>query len=134
MSLTPRQQFKFGFLLRCADEALSDEQTQDRVKTACDFVEKKGIAPIRGAADFGKLMMDTLRSAGWYGLGGSALAGLGTGYGLASLTEKDTDPEEVKKQELIAAYRQQADRVRRNMMARSYRDSGSAPAGPKLFS
>lgn len=32
--MTPREGFKFGFLLRCADENLSEEETVERIKQA----------------------------------------------------------------------------------------------------
>jgi len=123
MSLTSRQQFKFGFLLRCADEGLTEEQTQVRIKEAHDRLTKEANP---------KALWDAVKSLGWHGLGMGAVTGLGAGYGAAKLTEKEVDPDDIKKQELIAAYKQNADRVRRNMMARSYRGDSDAPQSPSL--
>jgi hypothetical protein len=151
MSLTPRQQFKFGFLLRCADEGLTLEQTHERVKEALAFHEKEaGIAEIisgalkgigsaaggvaEGVGKAAPVVADAAKSLGLLGLGGAAVGGIGAGHLAALAGEKEIDPEEIKKQELIATYRQQADRVRRNMAARSYRDDTPKPRAPQLFS
>lgn len=132
MSLTPRQLFKFGFLLHCADQGLDAHETLRRVKQASELLAADPQV-LEKQADM-QAVLDAVKSLGWAGLGASALGGLGTGVGLAQLTDKEADPEEAKRRELIAAYRQQADRVRRNMLARSYRDSSRTPRSPSLFS
>jgi len=126
--LDQRQAFKFGFLLRCADEGLTPEQTQVRVKEACDRLEQIKTANVLGGiGGIGKFLMN----AGLLGLGGSAALGAAGGAGLASLMEEDADPEDVKRQELAAAYQQQAERIRRSMASHSYRPS-TAPRKPSL--
>ena len=62
---------------------------------------------------------------------GSGLAGAAGGYGLAKMTSDDVNPDDIKNQELIAAMQQQADRIRRSMAVRRYRDA-SAPRPPRL--
>lgn len=128
MSLTSRQAFKFGFLLHCAQQGLDRGETELRIKQAHELLEKSA-----SLGSTGKATVDFLKSMGWYGLGASAAGGLGAGYGLAKLTEPTADPEEVKKRELIATYKQQADRIRRSMAARSYRDMTSKPRMPSLM-
>ena len=49
MSLTNREAFKFGFLLRCADENLSQEETQERIKAAADHLHWDGQPRVEAA-------------------------------------------------------------------------------------
>jgi hypothetical protein len=140
MSLTNRQAFKFGFLLQCASEGLSVEETRERIKEAAVALGKmeksgQGIGAAigslgRGAMGLGGGALRLLTSLGWLGMGVGGLAGLGGGYTLGKMTEKETDPEEVKRQELIAAYQQEADRLRRAAQRRMYRPA--APRKPRL--
>lgn len=145
MSLTNREAFKFGFLLRCADENLSPEETQERIKLAMDHFrwdgqprvdaqllqqtlqtwEKRGTGEIAGILNF-------LRSSGMYGIGAAAGAGAMGGYGLAKTMQPQVDTDEIKQQELVAAYRQQTERIRRLMAARSYRQN-PAPRRSRLI-
>ncbi len=127
MSLTPRQAFKFGFLLRCAERGLSREQTKECIKEAGAIMAKQA-----DLADTIGSVLQGAKNLGVYGLAGSAAGGLGAGYGLAQLTEPQSDPEEIKQQELIATYKQQVDRIRRSMAARSYRDAAGKPRAPML--
>lgn len=147
MTMTPRQAFKFGFLLRCADENLSDEQVAERIKyaaerlgwdgespllpaelvEACLATWEKQASPLEGVGAIGNLV----KNLGLWGLAGGAGLGAGAGYLTARMTDKEVDPDEVKKQELIAAYKQQAERIRRQMAARSYRQP-KTPRVPRL--
>jgi hypothetical protein len=116
------QMFKVGFLLRCADEGLSDEETAERVQEAAQFV-----AVLEKQAVFGTDLMalpKMLKSLGLWGLAAGGLAGGLGGYAVGKATDTESDPEEVKRQELIAAYQQQADRVRRQLARGSYRQTG----------
>lgn len=140
MPLTPQEAFKFGFLLRCADENLDDDQIQARVKYAVDRLQWRGeplidgnlvhekIAAVRkqgfdvggmasGAGHLGSALIKALTSAGAWGLAGGAGIGALGGYTAAKLSDKDIDPEEVKMQELIEAYRQHTNNIRRRTMA-----------------
>jgi hypothetical protein len=118
--MTPREGFKYGFLLRCAEEGLTADEAEAR---AARGLEKQagGFDPLSIASDVAK--------AGWglgkwtagkaltwgvpLGLGAAALGGGGLGYGLAKLQEGDVDPEEIQREELISAYKTQADLARR---------------------
>lgn len=147
MSLSPRQAFKFGFLLRCADENLSPLETESRIKYAMACLQWDGQTPlplqqdvvdsalaawekqaVGGAIGGITNLMTTLGITGL--LGGAGLGAAG-GHLAARMTEGDADPEEMKQQELMAAYRQQAERIRRQMAARSYRQP-KAPRPPSL--
>lgn len=129
MALSRREAFKFGFLLRCADEGLTQEQTVERIKMAnAQLAELEKHASIwQAATSVPKLLLSL---GPWGLLGGAGVGALG-GIGLAKMTNKSVDPEEAKRQELIAAYQQQADRIRRSTAARRYR-SPTAPRKPKL--
>jgi len=124
MKLTDDQMFKVGFLLRCADEGLSDQETTARMEAAARFV---GLVE-KQARPTG--ILDALKSLGFWGLGLSALGGGAVGYGMGSLADQPATPEDVKRQELIAAYQQQADRVRRQLARGRYREA--IPRKPQL--
>ena len=122
--MLPSQMFKVGFLLRCADEGLSEEAIEERVQMALQFVghiEKQGLwglgKGIKGVSDFAKGLVL------WSLVGGGVAGGMG-GYAAGALTDEPAEPEEVKKQELIAAYQQHADRVRRQLARGHYRTTG----------
>ena len=66
------------------------------------------------------------------GIGGAGLLGGYGGYHLANMQDNTVDPEEAKRQELVAAYRSHAERARRKAQTTSYRQP--KPAAPKLLS
>jgi hypothetical protein len=121
--MTPREGFKYGFLLRCAEEGLTVKEAEAR---AAIGLEKRGEWDLLG--DIGKGITGSLGGiiAGAPSLAGRALgsgigmAGIGAagagalgGYGLAKMQEGDIDPQEVQREELISAYRTQAELARR---------------------
>lgn len=126
MALSSKEQFRFGFLLRCAEEGIGANEIRGRVKMAGPARDIAGTA-----LNALKLWATIPLHIGTLGLGGAALAGSAGGYGLAKATEEEIDPEEAKRQELIATYQQQADKARRSMARQRYR--GQTPVAPKLF-
>lgn len=133
--MTPQENFRLGFLLRCAEEGCSPAEIEQRVKLAFIVrgLEKKANTPgtLRALWDLGGAYgMAPLHTAA-IGIGGAGLLGAGLGYGAAKVQEEQVDPEEAKRQELIAAYKMQADRARRRAKQRGYRPS--APKAPQLF-
>lgn len=105
--LTAKEAFKVGFLSRCADMGLNDEETHELVKKALDL----GIGSALGA--LGTLAEKPLS----FGLTAAMIAppaiGAGMGYGLSQLTDADdTDVDELRKSELIDEYRRLADQIR----------------------
>jgi hypothetical protein len=116
--MTPREGFKYGFLLRCAEEGLTADEAEER---AARGLEKRALDPWGMIKDIGKAGLNlgqwgAGKALGWgipIGLGAAALGGGGLGYGLAKLQEGDVDPEEIQRQELITAYQTQADLARR---------------------
>ena len=115
--MTPQEAFRFGFLLRCADEGLTAEQTGDRVKHAIWYP-----SPVRTARLFATLAL--------LGLVGAGAVGAAGGHGAGKLMEQEIDPEIAKRQELAATYQQQAQRLRRLHQQRYYRDAAT-PAAPR---
>lgn len=117
--MTDREAFKLGFLLRCAEEHLSPEETHARVKSATLL---GGLGTTAGVG---------LGAAG-LGLGAAAGVGAGAGWLGAKLTEPDMDAEDAKMQELIAAFHQQADQARRTAARIAYRTRSLRPRGRSL--
>jgi len=122
--MTPKEQFRAGFLLRCAEEGCSMADVQARVKTAVAAIlpgvltgagVAGGQAAIGGLGKAKDLLVDYLKSPiAMLGAGTVASAGLGgvVGHGLGKLHSEDVDPNELKQQELLQAYRTQAARIR----------------------
>ena len=121
--MTPREGFKYGFLLRCAEEGLTVEQAEKRAAKALekqanyDFLGNVMTSAVGGAKDV--IMAAPATAASWLG-SGVGLAGIGAattgalgGYGLAKMQEGDIDPAEIQREELISAYQMQAELARR---------------------
>jgi hypothetical protein len=120
--MTEREAFKFGFLLRCAEEGLDGPAAEGRAKAAA---AKRADGPI----DYAKML------GGWLsGLGQSAvnvgthayplvgiaslMGGAGLGYAAGRATDPGYDADDVRRQELIAAYGQAADDMDEDLSAR----------------
>lgn len=140
--LSPREAFTFGFLLRCADEGLDPDETRGRIKLAADYLRNiqgfdftkessqlLGHALSGGGKAIGGLA-SLAKSLGIVGLLGSGATGLAGGYLAGKVTDKEVDPDEIKQQELIAAYQQEADRIRRASKLRAYRNQQASPRRP----
>ena len=130
MALTSKEQFRMGFLLRCAEEGLSGDEIEGRVKMALVGVTGAAFG-LPALANAARAYLTLPFQLGAVGLGAAAIAGPAVGYSMAKMQQDDADPDEAKRQELIATYSQQADKIRRSMKQRRYR--GQAPAAPKLF-
>lgn len=127
MGLTPKEQFRLGFLATCADAGIPPDQISthvDRVREKLGFDWKSLLGPLRTA------LVDAPLTVGAVGLGASALGGATIGHIGAKMTEDETSPEDAQKQELIAAYQQQAARARRSAARFSYRSK--TPRSPQL--
>lgn len=114
--MTPREAFKFGFLLRCVDENLSDEETEGRIKLAATMMEKQALIPelAKGLASIGY-------SGALLGLGGAGIVGGAGGLLAAKMTEPDVSVDEQKAHELTQAYQVQAQRARQARARRGFR-------------
>lgn len=120
--MTEREAFKFGFLLRCAEEGLDEAATAGRVKAAADKAAE-GVWDV--AKDVGGTLGGGAHSA-WnlgthlYPLVGalSLLGGAGLGYMGGRMADPGYDADDVRRQELIAAYRSAAEDMDDDMRTR----------------
>jgi hypothetical protein len=121
--LTPTQAFRAGFLLRCAQEGLTPEETDRRAEMA---------KTARSWADFAT--MSTIGKPLMLGAGiGTAL---GAGAGLLARSSDSLTPEkppyvdDIHRAELAATFRQQADALRRQTQALKRRMLNPVPKSP----
>lgn len=118
--LTAKDAFRLGFLLRCAEDGRTPEQIRSMTKVAGVGSEwLKSLMSLGAGA--GELAIKAPLYAGGALLAGSAATGALAGHTAAKLTEADSDPEETKRQELMAAYKRHADIARRRASKLSYR-------------
>ena len=110
--MTPREAFKIGFLMQCADEGLSGEQTAGRISQLADRLEK--------AAGLGDVL-DTAKSGLVTSLAIPVAAGAGIGYLAHRAAVPEVDEDDVKKRELIDEFRHYARRARDKQKVRSLR-------------
>jgi hypothetical protein len=113
--MTPKELFRLGFLMECASTGLSPAQIREKTAALKQSLEKKAIPEWASA-----LWKAPMMAAALPPMAGAAAGAIG-GYGLAKLTNEDADPETAKKYELLAAYRQQAERARRQSARLTYR-------------
>jgi hypothetical protein len=127
--MTPQEAFKLGFLARCVEGGLSDEQTNALAKRAADLVGEQEKSA-EGIADaVGKTIGGVMEAGGKavYPLAALALATPPALGGLAAYFKNqatdidEDDVESVKKQELIAQYKRMADQLRRQKQLRDYK-------------
>ncbi len=119
--LTAKDNFRLGFLLRCAEEGCTIEEVQDRVKIAAGGGLDVLRSLIRPAWNGVKTLATAPIHATALGIAGAGILGAGGGYGLAKLQNSDIDPEEAQRQELISAFKLQAELARRRAQQYSYR-------------
>lgn len=104
MPLDSRAAFKAAFLMKCASDGLSPQDTRQCVLfilKRADIFEALG----KGAAGLTDMAMKAPIVAG-------GIAGVGLGVGAHMLTAPQLDVDEAKRDELIAAYRTNTDRIR----------------------
>lgn len=114
--LTPEDAFKVGFLRKCSEAGMSNEETLLAVKYATKLIKTAGLQdfitkPYDTALD---VVGSTGKTLGGWGLGalavGPAVAGGLGGLGLAHLEDiDDTDVDAIKRRELIDEYRRQVE-------------------------
>lgn len=129
MAWTNKQAFNFGFLARCVEEGLDEDQIRDRTKLA-HFVmgqEKKADGSVLSNLSRFATSLPAL------GLIGAGVGGAGIGYGLGILGGgTPRDPSELKMEELANAYRQHAERARRETKRRRRRKVTPPPRAMRL--
>lgn len=120
MPLTEKQAFKVGFLLRCADEGLTMEETHARVKAA---LAKQANPLITGAGKMIGGLASLVPGAASLLAAGSIAAPLAVGAGGGYLASKMTQPgdevlDQAKRDEVIGEYERLADEARRKAKAK----------------
>jgi hypothetical protein len=96
--MTPKEAFKIGFLEKCAEAALSPEETLARIKHA-QFMVKSGLGET--LVNF----LSNLFSTAWpAALVVPPVAGLAGGAMLAQAQNDDYQEEEAQRRELVGAY------------------------------
>lgn len=112
--LTARQAFKVGFLRKCAELGMSDEETEATIKSA--ILGLDAVINAVGTAGSKALQIGTPLA-----LAAPPLAGAALGYGLSRATDvDDTDVAELRQRELVDEYRRLTARLRqrREMLKR----------------
>lgn len=112
--MSPREAFKVGFLLWCADRGFTPEQTRDFVKHAKSATK---VAWWLGSP------VKTILSVGGPLAGLAVLAGIGTpvavgglaGHGLAKAIDNTKTIEEVKADEILAEYQRLINQAERQL-------------------
>lgn len=123
--LTPVEGFRYGVLLRCAEEGLDAAATEARIQKIASMQKVANLGGMAGSA------FNAAKALGWTGVLGSMAAGGLTGYGAAKMQEGDVDADDYRKQDVIAALRAQTQQMReRAARLRVYRQ---APKAPRLF-
>lgn len=123
MALTEKQAFKVGFLLRCADEGLTIEETHQRVKQAIDKYANP-LAALAGAGTvLGGLAKHVLpfgaESGLALGIGAPVAAGAGLGYMAAKMRHPGEEVlDQAKRDEVIGEYERLADEAQRKARAK----------------
>ncbi len=110
-----KQAFKYGFLMKCAEEGLSIDEIQAKIDSAIADMEKKAL--------IGDAIGKGLDIGGTLLLGGPALLGGLTGYSLAkSRNNAVPDVNKLKREELKAEYLRLADQAQRRRMIQSMQE------------
>ena len=129
VAMSPRDAFKFGFLLKCAELGLDAAGTRSLFDEAIEKVAGDG----GNLWGMGKDLLSGLQHLGGWGLAAGVGAGAGTGYLAARMTEPDIDAEEYKKMELIAALRQHAAHANRVAQRLRLRSASPSVRSPQLL-
>lgn len=108
--LTPREAFRVGFLMGCADRGLTGEQVKAAALRAKNAFDLNSLKPVGDAA--------------WAAAVGLPIAaGAGLGYLAHRAASPDVDDDDIKKQELIEEMRHYARVARDRQRVRALRAS-----------
>lgn len=124
--MSPTQAFKVAFLMRCADEGLTIEQTHRRVKTALARVREKRAffgSMLGGAGQFMSGAAAVGKPLALLGLGLPVLGGIAGGKMLADMKKDPFTVEEAKTDEQLSEIERLTDRARRLKQLRAAQHS-----------
>lgn len=130
--MTEREAFQAGFLLKCAEDGLSAEETRARIKAAFNWAYPLGEmieAPGRVLSAVGP---PALYGTAALGIGGPIALGIGGGYAAAKLTDDDSDVGAAKQEETIAEYQRLADQARRQAAIKALRGRPTLAHAPAV--
>lgn len=121
--MSPREAFKAGFLLSCADKGMTADEAHALVKKAFgpgagNVVGELIEAPGRIISSVGPGLMGAGALAA---IGLPIAAGAGVGWGAAKLTDDDSNVDEAKTDELLAEYQRLTDQARRQIAMKQLR-------------
>lgn len=113
--MTQLENFKRGFLQKCAEENLTKEETLHRIRLCKALVKVGQGGALRAVGKTLSLLSPLARYGLIAALVGAPLAGLAAGVTIGSLPDDsfNTSKEEAKKFEELAEYRRALDRLRR---------------------
>lgn len=129
--LTPKQAFRAGFLLRCAEEGLDCQEIEERLNKVAELNKSAEASALLAEA-----LQQIMRVPAYAGVAGIGL-GAATGATLGHLAAPE-DPgklkrppflEDVQSAELAAAYRQQAADIRRRLRPQAVAALPKTPYG-----
>lgn len=106
--LSEREAFKYGFLLRCAEEGLSQEEAN---KLAEIGIAKHAF--VDDVMNTAKAGLGVAKGMGLLGVGAALLGGGALGHVAANATSPEVTVEDHQKRELIEAYKLRAEMARR---------------------
>ena len=136
-AMTAQEQFRAGFLMRCAEDGCTMDDVRQRVKMANPLLVGAGIAGGQGLVNAfsgaKNILYDYMKSPAYVaalGLTGATVLGGAAGHTLGKVQSQDADPEEMKKQELLQAYKTQASRIKQ---LASLRESQPKIRSPRLL-
>ena len=112
--MSPREAFKVGFLLWCADRGFTPEQTRDFVKHAKSATKVAGLFgyPAKIVASIGGPLLGLAALAG---VGAPAALGGLVGHHLGKGFDTSEPVEEAKVDELLAEYERLTDQAKRKL-------------------
>ena len=130
--LSGKESFKVGFLSRCIEEGVSNEEALQRIKAASDSLDaaEKQAGVYDALRDVGGFASNLLSPVVEQAAGAAKntllfappVLGAGAGYLHSKLTDVDEeDTEDIQKEELIDEYRRQAERLRQSQALRAYK-------------
>lgn len=130
MDISPRDAFKLGFMTRCAEEQLTGDKLEQRIKAAA--AGGSSLMPTLTGGTVAMTSVPTalkdIGAAWWAGLGlpfgASILGGAAIGNGLGRLAEPRVDDDDIRAQELAATYKLYADKAKIRNKVRGYRNRG----------
>lgn len=119
-AMTAQEQFRVGFLMRCAEDGCTLEDISQRIKQANNPLWMgagigAGQAAVSGLSNLKDLFYDYMKSPAYIagvGIPLAAAAGGALGHGAGIVQSQDADPAELKRQELLQAYKVQAARIK----------------------